>query len=113
MDTHICHYKCHRGAMCCWLCDSRCHHACTLKCEKLLRLEKENPESKQKPEPISRFVTITYASKNQMPEPKWRGMKGLELVRSKGKAPRNVLVETESGTVVVPMGNVKREVIAK
>jgi len=110
MDTRICHYRCHKGKTCCWLCDERCKHACTLKCEKLFRLEKEKPEPKPKLDPINLVVVITYAAKNQVPDQKWRGMKGFEIVRSKGSGPRNVLVETEIGAVVVPMGNVKREV---
>jgi hypothetical protein len=51
---------------------------------------------------------IYYGKKNQLPDPRWRGRDGKILARAKGPGPRNVLVETELGTVVVPWGNVRK-----
>ena len=93
MDTQICHYRCHRKNLCCWLCDSRCRQACNLKCAKLLGM--------------NRVVTIIYAAKNQAPDSKWRGLKGQVLIQGTDPGPRNVLIDTELGTVVVPRGNLK------
>jgi len=93
MDTQICHYRCHRKNLCCWLCDARCRQACNFKCVRLLG--------------IKRVVTIIYAAKNQAPDPKWCGLKGQALIQGRGPGPRNVLVDTELGTVVVPRGNLK------
>jgi hypothetical protein len=50
---------------------------------------------------------IHYASKNQMPDPKWREKFGRVLVRGRGPGPKNMLVMTNMGTVVVPRGNVR------
>lgn len=52
-------------------------------------------------------IRINYAAKNQAPDPKWRDRPGVVLIRSRGKGPRNVLVETDIGKVVVPRWNVK------
>ncbi len=53
-------------------------------------------------------VYIHYAAKNQMPDPRWRGRQGLLLARACGPGPRNILVSTDIGTVVLPYGNVRR-----
>jgi hypothetical protein len=51
---------------------------------------------------------IHYAAKNQMPDPRWRDCPGvIRAVSRPGKGPRNVLVETEIGRVVVPRWNVR------
>lgn len=51
-------------------------------------------------------VTVHYASSNQSPDPKWRERPGVILAIATGK-PKNVLVQTEIGKVVVPYGNVR------
>jgi hypothetical protein len=52
-------------------------------------------------------VQIHYAEKNNMPDIKWREEKGKMICRGYGKGPKNVLVLTRHGTVVVPRGNIK------
>lgn len=51
---------------------------------------------------------IYYGKKNQLPDPRWRNIHGKILAKAKGSGPRNVLVLTEAGTVVVPWGNVRK-----
>lgn len=51
-------------------------------------------------------MIIHYAKKNQAPDPKWRDRECTVLIRSR-KAPRNVLVQTDIGKVVVPKWNVR------
>jgi hypothetical protein len=50
---------------------------------------------------------IHYSATNQMPDPKWRDRRGVVVARSRGRGPRNVLVETDIGRVVVPRWNVR------
>ncbi len=53
-------------------------------------------------------VVIHYAATNQMPDPKWRDRPGVvRAVTRGGRGPRNVLVETDVGPVVVPRWNVR------
>jgi hypothetical protein len=54
-----------------------------------------------------RYATIHYAAKNQAPDPRWRELPGTVITRGRGPGPRNVLLQTEKGTVVVPRGNVR------
>lgn len=49
---------------------------------------------------------IHYATKNKAPDPKWREVPGSVLSQGRGPGPKNVLVLTAKGTVVVPRGNV-------
>ena len=51
-------------------------------------------------------VVIHYAATNPAPDPKWRERPGTILTIAKGK-PKNVLIQTDIGKVVVPYGNVK------
>lgn len=54
------------------------------------------------------LVKIHYATNNLPPDRKWRDRIGVLLViggRS-GRSPRNVLIETDIGPVVVPFWNV-------
>lgn len=95
----FCHYGlagC--GKRCCFLCSEKCSLACTLKCQRYYRYEKTL---------IIDNVIIHYAKKNQAPDPKWRDITGVLLITSRGKGPRNVLVKTNIGTVVVPRLNVR------
>lgn len=52
-------------------------------------------------------AVIHYAAKNQAPDRKWREQPGVIITRGRGPGPRNVLLQTEKGTVVVPRGNVR------
>jgi hypothetical protein len=51
-------------------------------------------------------VTIHYAASNQSPDPRWRERPGVILTIATGK-PKNVLVETGIGKVVIPYGNAR------
>lgn len=55
-----------------------------------------------------RQCIIHYADKNKGPDNKWRNIKGISLCVGIGPGPRNVLVDTQHGKVVVPYGNVRR-----
>lgn len=45
---------------------------------------------------------------NLLPDPRWRQKEGIVLCRGRGLGPRNVLVRTAGGEmVVVPRGNVR------
>lgn len=51
---------------------------------------------------------LHYAAKNSLPDPRWRGKEGIVLCWGRGPGPRNVLVKTADGEmVVVPRGNVR------
>lgn len=50
---------------------------------------------------------IHYAKGNHKPLAIWREQPGLLLFMGRGPGPRNCLVQTEHGTVVVPRGNVR------
>jgi hypothetical protein len=51
---------------------------------------------------------LYYAEKNLLPDPRWREREGVVLCRGRGPGPRNVLVSTLDGElVVVPRGNVR------
>lgn len=53
---------------------------------------------------------LHYAEKNGLPDPRWRGREGVVVCRGRGPGPRNVLVRTVDGElVVVPRGNVRVE----
>jgi ribosomal protein L21E len=53
-------------------------------------------------------VIIHYAASNGMPNPKWRDRQGIVLAVSRpGRGPRNVMVDTPIGRVVVPRWNVR------
>jgi len=52
---------------------------------------------------------IHYATKNTAPEPKWRELKGHAIAQGRRGGPKNILVDTDEGTVVVPRGNVRFE----
>jgi hypothetical protein len=52
-------------------------------------------------------MIIHYAKKNQAPDPKWRDRPCEVLTRASGKGPRNLLVKTDIGLVVVPRWNVR------
>lgn len=50
---------------------------------------------------------LHYAEENRLPDPRWRGKEGVVLCCGHGPGPRNVLVRTADGEmVVVPRGNV-------
>lgn len=51
-------------------------------------------------------VIIHYA-KNRIPDPRWQDRQCKVLIRSRGKGPRNLLVQTDIGKVVVPRWNVR------
>jgi hypothetical protein len=51
-------------------------------------------------------IIIHYASSNQSPDPKWRERPGVILTIASGK-PKNVLVQTDIGEVVIPYGNAR------
>lgn len=53
-------------------------------------------------------VKIHYAAKNQKPDKRWRDIVGTVICQGKGPGPKNVLVNTHLGKVVVPRGNVRR-----
>lgn len=49
---------------------------------------------------------IHYAKSNLMPDPKWRDREGIvKVISPPGRHPRNILVETVAGLVVVPRWN--------
>lgn len=50
---------------------------------------------------------IQYATENTAPDPKWREITGQAIAQGRRGGPKNILVETELGTVVVPRGNVR------
>lgn len=52
---------------------------------------------------------IHYATKNTSPDQRWRDIKGHAIAAGRRGGPKNILVETELGTVVVPRGNVRFE----
>jgi len=52
---------------------------------------------------------IHYAKKNTAPDAKWRELPGTAIAMGRHKGPKNVLVETSLGRVVVPRGNVRFE----
>ena len=52
---------------------------------------------------------IHYAIKNTAPDPKWRDLAGHAIAAGRRGGPKNILVETELGTVVVPRGTVRFE----
>ena len=56
---------------------------------------------------VMRKATIHYAATNKAPDPRWRERQGVILVMGKGGGPKNVLVSTDIGLVVVPRGNVR------
>gem|GEM_PF-6118240 len=109
MKTDFCKYGLSGcGRLCCWLCESKskCKHACTLPCDKYVKFQEEAKAEAAKLAG-GRTVVIHYATKNHAPDPMWRDLPGVLLVRARGKGPKNVLVRTEEGTVVVPIGNVR------
>lgn len=50
---------------------------------------------------------LHYAARTPI-DPRWRNQPCCVLVRGRGLGPRNVLVETAAGRVVVPWRNVRR-----
>ncbi len=50
---------------------------------------------------------IHYAEKNRAPDNIWREKEGHILCYGKGPGPKNVLVATDAGNVVVPRGNIQ------
>lgn len=50
---------------------------------------------------------IIHYAKNRIPDPKWQDRLCKVLTRSRGKGPRNLLVQTDCGKVVVPRWNVR------
>lgn len=86
------------GKRCCFLCQEKCKLACTLKCQRYYRYEKAMNKHN---------IIIHYAKKNLMPDPRWREITGVLLITGRGGGPRNVLVKTARGTVVVPRLNVR------
>jgi hypothetical protein len=83
------------GKRCCFHCQTKCKEfACTLKCQEFHKRNRDQ-------------VVIHYAAKNQAPAPKWRDITGAVLCTGRGKGPRNVLVKTAKGKVVVPRLNVR------
>ncbi len=52
---------------------------------------------------------IHYAEKNLTPDPKWRELRGIAIAMGRHGGPKNILVETSLGRVVVPRGNVRFE----
>lgn len=57
----------------------------------------------------ARTVFIHYAPGNLAPDPKWRDREGTVICRGRGPGPRNGLVKTKIGLVVVPAGNVRKK----
>lgn len=56
---------------------------------------------------------LHYAEKNLLPDSRWRGKEGVVLCRGCGPGPRNALVRTTDGEmVVVPWGNVRAQPVA-
>ena len=53
------------------------------------------------------YCIIHYGKNNHKPDPKWREVKGRIYAIGRGPGPKNVLVITCLGSVVVPMGNIK------
>lgn len=49
---------------------------------------------------------IHYAIKNTAPDPCWREMAGHAITQGHRGGPKNILVETRLGKVVIPRGNV-------
>ena len=54
-----------------------------------------------------RKCQIHYAQKNTAPDPRWRELSGCILAQGRAIGPKNVLVQTSIGLVVVPRGNVR------
>lgn len=127
-DTKFCRYSCRNaGYECCWLChrhpdnikdkDKPCKFACTLKCLSLIKHESKTLPVVNKPVKAARpcrLCRIRYAAfNNKKPvisngvEPKYRDLDGKAICMAKGPGPRNVLIETKEGLVVVPFGNVR------
>lgn len=52
---------------------------------------------------------IHYATKNTAPAPCWRELTGHAIAQGRRGGPKNVLVDTSLGKVVVPRGNVRFE----
>ena len=52
---------------------------------------------------------IHYAIKNTAPDPRWREITGFVIAQGRRGGPKNILVETTLGKVVVPRGNVRFE----
>lgn len=52
---------------------------------------------------------IHYANKNTAPDARWREVRGFAIAQGRRGGPKNVLVETSKGKVVVPRGNVRFE----
>jgi hypothetical protein len=53
-------------------------------------------------------ILIHYSKSNLMPDPKWRDRQGtIKAISTPGRHPRNVLVKTDIGMVVVPFWNVR------
>lgn len=50
---------------------------------------------------------IHYARSNRLPHPRWRDREGTVVCVGHRPGPRNVLVRTEVGAVVVPWRNVR------
>lgn len=111
MMTKFCRYSCRTaGKTCCWLCDKRCRFACTKECSLLAR--HRGTVATLERLPAGRKVIITYSvratlSLSRGVDQKWRSVPGVVIARAKGPGPRNVLVWTEQGRVVVPYGNVR------
>jgi hypothetical protein len=117
-EKKFCKYGCSKQSrLCCWLCIKPCKEHCNLPCSRFAGficglltapVEKSAVPAKK----ILRSCTIHYAAKGKKAisngvDDRWREIKGVVLVRSRGKGPKNVLVETPVGRVVVPFFNVK------
>ena len=122
MSRHpkFCRYKCRKGKLCCWLCnkqvpgkDKPCSVPCTRSCG-VLAAHYIGQFAASITGPKGRQVKITYAAITNKRgkishgvDPKWRDRLGVVLARGKGPGPKNILVHTDAGRVVVPYGNVR------
>jgi len=52
---------------------------------------------------------IHYAIKNTAPDQRWREISGHAIAAGRRGGPKNILVKTPLGEVVVPRGNVRFE----
>ena len=52
---------------------------------------------------------IHYAIKNTAPEPCWRELQGHAIAQGRRGGPKNILVDTDIGFVVIPRGNARFE----
>lgn len=52
---------------------------------------------------------IHYATKNTAPAEHWRELTGFTIAQGRRGGPKNILVETSLGKVVVPRGNCRFE----